>query len=343
MNTPNMADPALALTGTLTQAEQAELAGLLLLRVEAIRRVATDIHLIELVAADGSELPAFEAGGHIDLHLGNGMVRPYSLANSPKERQRYLLGIKLDQRGRGGSRWIHQQLRVGQTLQAGRPRQNFRLDETAPHSVLIAGGIGITPIASMIASLETLGRRWTLHYAVRTADEAAFLDPSGDVVLTGAHGSLHLHVDAQAGALLDVEQIVQTAGAADQLYCCGPAPMLDAFERAAAQHAAGRWHIERFTAATPADTSGGYMVELARSARTITVPPGQTLLEALRGAGLTISVSCEQGICGTCETRVIAGRPDHRDSLLSDEEKASNEVMMVCCSGSLDPKLVLDL
>ena len=338
-----MAEPAPARSGALAQTEPVKHGDFLPLRVEAIRRVASDIHLLELVAADGSELPAFEAGGHIDLHLGNGMVRPYSLANNPKERLRYLMGIKLDHRGRGGSRWIHEQLRVGQTLQVGHPRQNFRLDETAPHSVLIAGGIGITPIASMIARLETLGRRWTLHYAVRSVDEAAFLDPVGDVVLSGAHGSLHLHVDALAGALLDIEQIVRTAGADDQLYCCGPAPMLDVFERAAAQHAPGRWHIERFTAATPADTTGGYMVELVRSARTITVSPGQTLLEALRGAGLTISVSCEQGICGTCETRVITGRPDHRDSLLSEEEKASNEVMMVCCSGSLDPKLVLDL
>lgn len=313
------------------------------LRVEAIRRVAADIHLIELVAPDGGELPAFEAGAHLDLVLGNGMVRPYSLANNPAERHRYLLGVKLERQGRGGSRWLHEQLRVGQTVDVGLPRQQFGLVEDAGHSILLAGGIGITPIAAMVARLETLGRRWTLHYAVRSLADAAFVQPGGDVVLAGAHGQLHLHVDAQAGAVLDVARIVREAEPSDRLYCCGPAPMLEAFEQAARAHAPDRFHLERFAGVSTPSGGRGYAVELARSARTLTVAPGQSLLQALRDAGIAVNVSCEQGICGACETRVLAGQPEHRDSLLSEAEKARNDVMMICCSGSLGERLVLDL
>jgi len=316
---------------------------LMSLRVEAIRRVARDVNLVELADAGGAELPAFEAGAHVDLHLDHGRIRPYSLANDPRERHRYLLGIKLDRHGRGGSRWVHEQLRVGQMLKVSAPRQNFALHEAAPHSLLIAGGIGITPIASMVTRLEALGRRWTLHYAVRERADAAFVDPRGDVVLQGRHGTLHLHVDAEASGLLDVASLVAGAGSADHLYCCGPAAMLDAFEQAAARYAPGRAHLERFFAPAEASSTGGYAVELARSARRLEVGAGQTLLQTLRGAGVRVAVSCEQGICGTCETRVLAGRPDHRDALLSNDEKARNDVMMVCCSGSLDPLLVLDL
>jgi vanillate O-demethylase ferredoxin subunit len=213
------------------------------------------------------------------------------------------------------------------------------LNENAACSVFIAGGIGVTPMLCMIDRLDTLGRDFELHYAVRARSEAllAQIDETDD--------RIHLHVDNEEnGRLLDIAAIVSAAPADAELYCCGPAPMLATFEHACANRPPQRVHLERFSAPDNVAAIGGaYTVELAKSKRSITVQPGQTLLQALQDAGLKVKVSCEQGICGTCETRVIAGTPDHRDMILSDEEKASNGTMMVCCGGSLSPTLVLDL
>jgi vanillate O-demethylase ferredoxin subunit len=247
--------------------------------------------------------------------------------------------VKLEENGRGGSRFLHEQVRVGSVLKIGLPRNHFPLNEDAATSVLIAGGIGVTPMLCMIERLNALGRDFKLHYAVRARSEAllAQIDEADD--------RIHLHVDDEEDRqLLDIAAIVAAAPPDAELYCCGPAPMLAAFEAACAGRPPQRVHLERFSAPdNVAATGGAYTVELAKSKRSITVQPGQTMLQALQDAGLKIKVSCEQGICGTCETRVIAGTPDHRDMILSDEEKASNETMMVCCGGSLSPTLVLDL
>lgn len=309
---------------------------LLPLRLTRIEVAAAAIHLFELRAADGAVLPPFSAGAHVDLHLGPDLVRQYSLVNPPHERKRYLLGVKRDPRSRGGSAHVHERLRVGETVVVGLPRNHFPLDESAPLSVFVAGGIGITPIACMVQRLALLGRPWRLHYSVRRSDEAALLDR-----LAGP--GLRLHVDEQQGALLDVAAVVADAPAAAALYCCGPAPMLDAFEAAARARPGLRWFVERFAPAAPPPNAGGFTVRLAASGRSVAVARGQTILDALRRAGVSVPASCEQGICGTCETAVIAGRPEHRDMLLSPEEKASNKVMMVCCSGSFSDELVLDL
>jgi tetrachlorobenzoquinone reductase len=307
------------------------------LRLTAIRYAAQDTHLYELQAVDGSALPPFSAGAHIDLHLPNGLVRPYSLCNAPDETQRYVVGIKRDPASRGGSRYIHDELRVGALLQVSAPRNHFPLDEAAPHSVLIAGGIGVTPIACMAQRLRALHASFEVHYSVRRREDAALLD-----LLDGPQ--LHLHVDAEHGGRpLDLAAVVAAAPPGAHLYCCGPAPMLDAYERAAAHLPRAQVHLERFAAAAPASTDGGFTVQLARSGRSVQVTAGCTILEALRQHGVSLQASCEQGICGSCETRVLAGRPDHRDALLSDTEKQANQVMMVCCSGSKDPVLVLDL
>jgi ferredoxin-NADP reductase len=306
------------------------------LRLSRIEYAATAIHLLEFRDPGGALLPPFEAGAHVDLHLGNGLVRQYSLLNAPGERLRYVVGVKLDPRSRGGSQWIHQSLSVGQRLEVGLPRCHFPLDEAAPHSMLIAGGIGVTPIASMVQRLRVLGRPYTVYYSVKRRDEAALLD-----LLEGPE--LSLHVDEEQGRLLDIAGLVADVAQGTAAYCCGPAPMLDAFEAAARARPGLAWRTERFTAQEEAASSGGYRAKLAKSQRMVLVSEGQTLLQALREAGLSVPASCEQGICGTCETRVLSGRPDHRDALLSDDEKRSNRTMMICCSGSLDDEIELDL
>lgn len=309
---------------------------LLHLRLVRIEYAAAQTHLFEFRDPAGASLPPFEAGAHVDLHLGPALVRQYSLVNAPDERHRYVLGIKRDPRSRGGSAWVFDRLRVGDLVELGAPRCHFALDEGRTHSVLIAGGIGITPLACMVQRLRALRRSFELHYSVRRRDEAALLD-----LLAGPE--LHLHVDDEQGRLLDVTRVLSGAPEGAAAYCCGPASMLDAFEAAARARPGLAWRVERFAPAAEASTAGGYHVRLDATNRVLFVPAGQTLLETLRKAGVDVPASCEQGICGTCETRVLAGRPDHRDSLLSDDEKRGNRTMMICCSGSLDDELVLDL
>jgi vanillate O-demethylase ferredoxin subunit len=309
------------------------------MRLTAIMFGAARTHLFEFRPLHG-DVPLFTAGAHIDVYLPNGTIRQYSIASSTSDRTRYLLGVKLEAQGRGGSRCMHEELRVGQILRIGLPRNNFPLVEDAALSIFIAGGIGITPIKCMIDRLQGFSGTWRLHYAVRERDEALFADE-----LAAAGDRVHLHVDAEnGGRVIDVDVIIAAAPPDAQLYCCGPAPMLATFEHACAGRPAKFVHLERFSAPdVVAATGGAYTVELARSKRAFIVTPGQTLLQALQAAGITIKTSCQQGICGTCETRVLAGTPDHRDMILSDDEKDANDTMMVCCSGSLGPTLVLDL
>ncbi len=318
-------------------AAEAEGTGTLSLLLTAIRYAARGIHLYEFRRAEGDEpLPPFTPGAHVDLHLAGGLVRQYSLVNPPEDRSCYVVGVKRDPASRGGSVFMHDQLRVGTQVEVGGPRNNFELAAGDAPSILIAGGIGITPIACMAARLRAQGRSWELHYSVRERREAALLDQ-----LEALH--THLHVDAERGGLLDIASIVRAAPAGAQLYCCGPAPMLDAFEAAASGRDPATVHVERFTPIAPLALGGGYTVRLAASQRSIPVLAGQTILDALREAGVEVQASCEQGICGTCETRVLRGVPDHRDSLLSAQERARNDVMMICCSGCLGDELVLDL
>jgi tetrachlorobenzoquinone reductase len=308
------------------------------MRLTAITYAAEQVHLYELRPVSGTSVPPFTAGAHVDLHLPNGLVRQYSIANAQDERHRYVLGVKRDAAGRGGSRFLHDELRVGTLVEVGGPRNNFPLVEAAAHSVLIAGGIGVTPIVSMVARLRSLARPWELHYAVRRRREAAFLDE-----LLAGDGHVRLHVDEEQGGLIDLAAIVRAAPPEAHLYCCGPAPMLETFKAAARPRPAERVHLEYFSSAVAPAVESGFVVELARSKLRVEIPPGQTILESLRARGLEVQSSCEQGICGSCETRVLAGEPDHRDMLLSDEEKAANQVMMICCSGSRSAVLVLDL
>jgi len=310
---------------------------LVLTRIELAAR---DTNLYTFERADGGSLPAAEAGAHIGLRLPNGLERQYSLVVSDPTPASYVVGVKKDAASRGGSSWIHDELKVGMSLQIDVPRNNFPLKEDAEHTVLIAGGIGITPIYSMTRRLESLGRAFDLHYSCRSRADAAF---SREL---SAKPNAHIHFDDEAGGkLLPIVDIVLAAPRGAHLYCCGPAPMLAAFE--AACQSDGRpqsnIHVEYFTQKYEAATSGGYIVRLARSKRELAIPDGKSILQCCLDAGLKVDHSCEEGICGACETKVLEGTPDHRDSILSESERASGKTMMICCSGSKSPRLVLDL
>jgi vanillate O-demethylase ferredoxin subunit len=313
------------------------------LRVRALTWEAEGVLGIELVPPQrGTLLPPFEAGAHVDLHLPGGLVRSYSLLNAAGERTRYCIAVHRAPSSRGGSRWLHDTLRVGDGLTVGTPRNLFALDAQAPLSVLIAGGIGITPLLAMARQLTATGRRWVLHHAARDRAHAAFQDTLHDLARAGA-GQVHWHFDDEAGAVLDVAAIVQALPADAHVYCCGPQPMLEAFERATATLPRERVHLEYFGGAGTPATGGGFSLRLRRSGRTVPVAAGQTILAALQGCGIEPLHSCGEGVCGTCEVAVLAGTPDHRDRVLSDAEKATNTRMLICVSGSKTPELDIDL
>lgn len=314
----------------------------LTVQLRAIRYEAEGVSSFELWPIGTRELPAFTAGAHIDLHLAPGMVRSYSLCNAQDERHRYVIGVNRDRNSRGGSRHMHEALRVGDMLSVSAPRNNFALNESADYSVLLAGGIGITPLLAMARRLHALGRSWELYYCARSHQSASFLDELRALKAQSAEGALHLHFDDSASGLLDLTQVVADAPERSHFYCCGPLPMLAAFESATAALDPEFAHVEYFSAKEAPSTAGGFTVTLARSGLTVQVAAGKTILDALLEAGVDVPYSCMEGICASCETRVLEGVPDHRDLVLSKEEQASNTVMMVCCSGSKTPMLVLD-
>lgn len=312
------------------------------LRLRQIRSEAQDIVSLEFVAPDGGPLPAFTAGAHIDLMLPGERVRSYSLVNDPAETHRYVLAVLRESEGRGGSAWLHDHPRVGDELLARPPVNDFALVEDAPTSVFIAGGIGVTPILSMVRQLQRLGRSWRLHHAVRSHQHAAFA--SELQALDGGQGRVTLHLgDAGPDLRLNMARVVAAAPPDAHLYCCGPARMIDAFLAACASRPVGHVHIERFAASSEAATGGGFELVLHRSGRHIPVAPGKTILDALLDNAVQVQYACSAGVCGTCLTGVIEGDPDHRDEYLTDEEKRENRSIMICCSGSRSHTLVLDL
>jgi ferredoxin-NADP reductase len=313
----------------------------LLVRSTAV--VAEDILSLELVAPQGGPLVPFSAGAHIDLQLGNGCIRSYSLVNDSAERERYVVAVQKDPGSRGGSRYVHEQLRAGSLLEVGAPRNNFALAEDAPLSVFFAGGIGITPLWCMIQRLAALGRPWKLVYAVRSRRKCAYL-PQIEALEAGEPGRVHLHIDEEQGGLpVDLAAAVAQVPAGAHLYCCGPAPMLKAFEQAAAARPAAQVHLEYFSATQEAAVAGGFEVKLARSQRAVRVAPGKSILQTLLDCGIAVSHACQEGVCGACQTTVLQGEPDHRDAYLSPQEKKSGKTMLLCCSGSKGDVLVLDL
>jgi tetrachlorobenzoquinone reductase len=312
-------------------------------RVKSVTWEAQGINSYELRPMPGQELPPFTAGSHIDLHLPNGMIRSYSLVNPQSERHRYVIAVNRDASSRGGSRYVHESVRPGDLLTVSAPRNNFELKEDAPHSLLIAGGIGITPIWCMVQRLEELGRPWELYYCTRTRQNAAFLDELRQLG-ERVHLNLHVNFDEEPGGkMLDIAGVLATAKPETHVYCCGPLPMLAAFEEAAKGRAPETVHVEYFSAKEAPAAGGGFTVVLAKSGKTIAVPPGKTILDAVLDAGIDAPYACMEGVCGTCETKVIEGEPDHRDLVLSQEERAASKTMMICCSGCNSARLVLDL
>jgi vanillate O-demethylase ferredoxin subunit len=310
-------------------------------RVTSIRYEAEGIHSFEL-KREGAELPEFTAGSHIELHLANGMQRSYSLLNSPQERERYVIAISRDANSRGGSRYIHDKLQVGQIIRISAPRNNFPLNEEAAETILISGGIGITPMLSMLARLETLGRSWKLYYCARDLPHAAFLEKLKAQGFAD-NGKLFAHIDQEEGGVIDLESLLSRAPADAHIYCCGPLPMLDGFLKASASRPPENIHVEYFSAKESAAVEGGFRVVLAKSNREFEVRPGHTILQTLLDGGIDAAHSCMEGICGACETSVLEGQPDHRDVVLTEAEREASRTMMICCSGCKGERLVLDL
>jgi vanillate O-demethylase ferredoxin subunit len=318
------------------------LEGTIPLRIHAVTWEAEDVHTVELRPPQGGELPPFTAGAHIDLHLANGLGRSYSLVNSEGERHRYVIAVQKDRASRGGSRFVHDRLHVGDIVPVSPPRNNFALVEDAKDILLIAGGIGVTPLWCMIQRLEQLQRPWSLVYCVRTHAVAAFLEPLEALARRGAR--VRFNFDGEPGGqMLDIAALVAATPLDTHLYCCGPLPMLDAFELATAERPREMVHVEYFTPKAAPALEGGFTVHLQRSNLTLRVPPGRTILETVLEAGVAAACSCLEGVCGTCETAVIEGVPEHRDSYLTEDEHAANRTMMICCSGSKGDRLVLDL
>ena len=313
--------------------------------VQSFRDEAIGIKSYELVAANGQFLPPYEPGAHVDLHLDNQMVRSYSITRPMPNggAKSYSIAVNLDARSRGGSVYLHQAVSVGTPLRISAPRNHFPLIDEACTSVLIAGGIGITPLWCMAQSLSAIGRHWVLHYACRKRDVAAYAQNIAQLSSLG-HGEFHLWADEEHGGMpLDVANVVSRAPKDAHFYCCGPSPMISSFLNAAATQSSDRVHLEYFRPAENTKPVGGFTVELARSGISVEVSAGCSILDALMMHGIDTPYSCCEGLCGTCETRVLEGIPDHRDSLLSDKAKAANQSVIICVSGSRSKRLVLDL
>jgi vanillate O-demethylase ferredoxin subunit len=306
--------------------------------------VAEEIALMELARSDGGDLPAFSAGAHIDVEIKPGLVRQYSLCNNPSERHRYVLGVLLDPASRGGSVALHQ-VAQGDEILISAPRNHFELNETAARSLLFAGGIGVTPILCMAEQLAAAGAEFEMHYCARSPSRLAFHDR---IKASAFSDRVHLHFDdVDQAQKLNLAQVLGAPQPGVHVYVCGPSGFIDwVLETARANgYAEPQLHREYFTiAAADLSTEGAaFQVKLASTGKVLDVPENKTVMEVLREAGIPVSASCEQGVCGTCLTRVLEGEPDHRDHFLTPEERAANDQFLPCCSRSMSPLLVIDV
>lgn len=313
------------------------------LQVCGIRLQAEGIHAFDLAHPDGEKLPAVEAGAHVDVHLPGGMVRSYSLAGDPGDRSRWTLGVLREAKGRGGSRAMHESVRVGEVVTIGAPRNAFALADQAQHSILLAGGIGITPLKAMAHALASKGRSFELHYCARSPRHAAFVDELRKLV---PDEHLHFHFDGgDATRGLDISALLAKTADGHHVYFCGPGGFMKACAEAAKHWPVGTVHSEHFKAPeTPKSdvaSNGSFEVRLAHSGIRVQVQPGQTIVHALELAGQKIPTSCLSGLCGACKVNYLEGEVDHQDFILSDEEKT--RCMTVCVSRAKSPTLVLDL
>jgi vanillate O-demethylase ferredoxin subunit len=289
-----------------------------------------------------SELPAFEAGAHIDVEVAPGLVRQYSIASNPAERHRYLLGVLHEQNSRGGSKRIHSHFLPGTCVRIAPPRNHFRLHEDAAYSILIAGGIGVTPLLSMAHRLQRLHRSFVLHYCARSRGAAAFLN---EIAASDFPNSVLLHFDdGPPEQAFDPDAIFASAGNGPHVYVCGPSGFITYVTSKAAEFdvPSTQMHVEYFSADVDV-TGASFSVTAARSGIEVLVGPEQTIAEVLSAHNIAVLLSCQEGVCGTCLTAVIEGVPDHRDLYLTDAEKAAGNQMTICCSRAKTNRLVLDI
>lgn len=316
-------------------------------QVRVARRTveAPDILCLELRPVNGGSLPPFTAGSHIEIETPSGRVRQYSLCNSPQETDRYVVGILRDANSRGGSESIHNAVTEGSLLNISEPRNDFPLIP-GKRSLLLAGGIGITPMLSMAEELTRHGTAFELHYFARSRCQAGFLDR---IAGSSFANSVHTHFDDESGQdRPDIKGLLSGPGVIDgaEVYVCGPSGFLEAIRRDASALgvATGQLHYELFGANGTADKAGDtFLVRLARSGGSYEIPRDRTITDVLAQNGVEIPISCEEGVCGTCITNVVSGEPDHRDSFFSEQEKTASTQIMPCCSRSKSAELVLDI
>lgn len=301
--------------------------------------VVDGVAVLELRHPAGVALPQWTPGSHIDVVLQPDLVRQYSLCGDPSDPGCWRIAVLREPDGRGGSQYVHDKLDVGDSVRVRGPRNNFELRD-APRYIFIAGGIGITPMLPMVAAAHAAGSDWTLTYGGRRRGSMAFVDE-----LTTLYPDSVEVCEQDVSGRPDLSAILGTPLPDTLVYCCGPAGLLDAVAERCEQWPAGTLHVERFAArelgAPVLDEP--FEVELALSGTTVTVPPGTSILEAVTAAGVQVLSSCQEGTCGTCETSVLGGVVEHRDSLLTDEERAADDTMMICVSRAACPRLVLDL
>jgi vanillate O-demethylase ferredoxin subunit len=313
-------------------------------RVRARRREAEEVSSFELVPTDGEKLPAFSAGAHIDVHLPNGLTRQYSLCNDASEENRYLIAVLRDPASRGGSLAIHDSVREGDTLRISWPKNHFPLSQEAQHSLLFAGGIGVTPILCMAERLSAIGRSFDMLYCARSYQKAPFFDYMKKSKFAE---KVKFHFDNDVpDQKPDIAGFLEKAAPNTHLYVCGPTGFIDAVLNMARQKGMAEDHLHyEFFGAKKAShgNAEGFQVKLARSGKLVAVAKDKTIVQALADAGVVVPTSCEQGVCGTCLTRVLEGEPDHRDLYLTQDEQKKNDQFLPCCSRSKSELLVLDL
>jgi ferredoxin-NADP reductase len=319
----------------------------LLLRVADRRDEAVGVVSVVLEAADGRDLPVWTPGAHVDLHLPNGLVRQYSLCGDVDDRKRWRVAVLREEAGRGGSIFVHDLVVEGDELRASGPRNNFALED-ATHYVFIAGGIGITPLLPMIAQVARVGGRdWRVAYGGRHRSGMAFVTELERLVPEPSR--LALYPEDECG-LIPLGEILGRPDHKTLVYCCGPLALMSAVRHATVDWGHGAVRFELFasadvdpSAAAVRDGDKPFDVVAERSGVSVTVQPAESIVQALERVGVSPITSCEEGICGTCETAVVRGAPDHRDHLLTDDEKAANTTMLICVGRSLSPQLVLDI
>ena len=324
-----------ATTGGAPPASEPELEA----RVAGKQVLADGVVRLTLVRTDGSPMPAWQPGAHVDLVLGPGLIRQYSLCGDPADHTSLAVAVLREPAGRGGSEHVHAGLSAGDTVRLRGPRNRFELVD-APRYLFVAGGIGITPLLPMIAAVDARGAAWRLVYGGRRRASMAFA-----AELAAAYpGRVEICPQDEVG-LLDLDALLEAPRADTAVYCCGPEPLLAAVEERCAAWPVGALHVERFSPRPVAGVAepSSFAVELALSGLTLSVPADRTILEVVEEAGVPALSSCREGTCGTCETPVLAGVPDHRDSLLTASERAAGDTMLICVSRACTPNLVLEL